>query len=117
MQERRHTRRMRHRLRKRILFAFAFLGFSAVFYESALTFQQDQIASTSVTAVAQMPALVSSVAPPKPETALEPPLQGPVAVGLAFRINGDPGLRDRYAHIRSLNTGEPVTLPELVTRR
>jgi hypothetical protein len=117
MQERRHTRRMRHRLRKRILFAFAFLGFSAVFYESAQTFQQDQIASTAVTSLAGAPTPISTIVPSKPVTAVEPPQQGPVAVGLAFRINGDPGLRDRYAHIRSLNSGAPVTLPELVTRR
>lgn len=119
MQERRYTRRMRHRIRKRVVFAMAFLGFSTLFYHSVLSFKQDRAhavayaaPTVSTVAVARPDSIPTTPAPPR--TA---PLQGPVAVGLAFRINGDPGLQDQLARLRIDENFEPVVLPKLVSLR
>ena len=100
MQDRRPIKRRQRRFRKRVLFAMAFAGFSVLFYQSALTFKQDRIAAAVMTAPhhdslphgagAVSAATVGSDSKTVPYAAA--PLQGPVAVGLAFRINGTPGL-------------------------
>ena len=100
MQDRRPIKRRQRRFRKRILFAMAFAGFSVLFHQSALTFKQDRIAAAVMTAPhhdslphgagAVSAATVGSDSKTVPYAAA--PLQGPVAVGLAFRINRTPGL-------------------------
>lgn len=123
MQERRHTRRMRHRIRKRVVFAMAFLGFSTLFYQSIRSFEQDQAA-----ALHYAPPAFDAIALKTPGSAFEPPsdtsrisgrtaLQGPVAIGLAFRIDGNPELHAQLARLRDRDNLEPVLLPELVSPR
>lgn len=120
MQERKHTRRMRHRIRKRVLFAMAFLGFSTLFYQSVRSFEQDH-----AIAAGYAPRPGDAVAPAAPDTVSAPArdtgLQGPVAIGLAFRINGNPGLHAQLARLRDRDSTDdgtgPVILPALVSRR
>ena len=108
MQDRRPIKRRQRRFRKRILFAMAFAGFSVLFHQSALTFKQDRIAAAVMTAPhhdslphgagAVSAATVGSDSKTVPYAAA--PLQGPVAVGLAFRINRTPGLDAAGARIQ-----------------
>ncbi len=117
MQDRRPIKRRQRRFRKRVLFAMAFAGFSVLFYQSALTFKQDRIAAAVMTAPhhdslphgagAVSAATVGSDSKTVPYAAA--PLQGPVAVGLAFRINGTPGLDAVGARIqrRDARDGAP----------
>ena len=128
MQDRSPIKCRQRRIRKRIVFAVAFMGFSVLFYQSALTFKQDRIASATVTApfpetftqsasqkgVASL-ALADSISPP--------PLQGPAAAGLAFRINSSPDLRAMVARLQRDHTGETAVyaasrpLPAIVEAR
>jgi len=119
MQDRRPTRRKQRRFRKRILTGVAFLGFSVLFYQSAESFKQDQIASAAMaapiaTAMATAARTESfqagilqanaAVAVPRGRARglLSPHMafQGPAAVGLAFRINNGPELRAKVARFQ-----------------
>lgn len=115
MQERRYTRRMRRRIRKRVLFSMAFLGFSILFYHSVQSFKQDRIASVTY-AIPTVSPVARAAQDTVPHSTPDTPLQGPVAVGLAFRINGDPGLHAQLAQSRNRDTDPPIALPALVTR-
>lgn len=116
MQERRHTRRMRHRIRKRVVFAMTFLGFSTLFYQSVQSFDQDRaVAATYIPPVSDTYRLAAAGSISLPVSGT--PLQGPVAIGLAFRINGNPGLHAQLARLRHQENVDPVVLPELVSLR
>lgn len=128
MQDRRPTKRRQSRFRKRIVFALAFMGFSVLFYQSALTFEQDRIASATMTAPYRQ--AVAQTAPRNGTAdlalsdSLSPPLlQGPAAVGLAFRINGGPDLRAQIARLQQDYTAENAAhaasrpLPAIVQAR
>lgn len=124
MQDRRPTRRRRRRIRKRMIFAITFMVFSVLFYQSAQTFKQDRIALATMTAPQSVAALPGPAGLPHPNTGTETgtpdvsavPLQGPAAVGLAFRINSGPELNARLARIQRREEVIPVpaALPELV---
>lgn len=93
------------------MFAFAFLGFSVLFYQSALTFKQDLIASATMTAphpeTVPQTARYNGVAELALSDSIPPsPLQGPAAVGLAFRINSSPDLRAMVARLQQDDTDE-----------
>ena len=124
MQDRRPTKRRQRRIRKRMIFAITFMAFSVVFYQSAQTFKQDRIASAIMTAPQSVAALPGPAGAPQPITGSKTsteagstiPLQGPAAVGLAFRINSGPELNARLA--RSQRREEiiavPAALPQIV---
>jgi hypothetical protein len=124
MQDRRPTRRRQCRIRKRMIFAISFMAFSFLFYQSALTFKQDQVASAVMTAHQSVAALPAPTDLPRQNANMnthtqgvtETPLQGPAAVSLAFRINSSPELSARMRRIQrreEINV-VPETLPEIV---
>ena len=124
MQDRRPTKRRQRRIRKRMIFAITFMAFSVVFYQSAQTFKQDRIASAIMTAPQSAAALPGPVGLPHRNTTTDTgtqdvstvPLQGPVAAGLAFRINNGPELNARLARIqrREEIIAVPAALPQIV---
>lgn len=81
------------------MFALAFMGFSVLFYQSALTFKQDRIALAAMMAPGPQSAPQGSDALRALAGSERPPLQGPAAVGLAFRINSGPDLRATIARL------------------
>jgi len=107
-----------------MIFAITFMAFSVLFYQSAHTFKQDRIASAVMTAPQSVAALPGPVGLPHQNTRTEfgaqdvssVPLQGPAAVGLAFRINNGPELNARLARIQQREEviAVPAALPQIV---
>ena len=107
-----------------MIFAITFMAFSVLFCQSAQTFKHDRIASAMMTVPKSVVALPGPVGLPQPSTGTEPgtqdvsaaQLQGPAAVGLAFRISSGPELNARLARIQRREEIIPVpaALPELV---